>query len=417
MALEHWLTLSLTSGLGPTTLRRLIQLTGSAQAACDASINDLRRLDGIAATKASSIHNALRQAPSAAQQELARAKQHNVRLISPDEADYPPLLQLISDPPSILYIRGTLEPRDLNAIAIVGSRQCSYYGREQAERLAALLAGAGFTIISGGARGTDSAAHRGALTNPLGRTIAILGCGVDITYPPENHALFQQISQRGAILSEYPMGTPPLNTNFPRRNRIISGLSRGVLVIEAGERSGAMITARLAADDHNRPVFALPGRIDNPVSDGPHQLIRQGATLVRRLEDILDGLDPLPAQITQPDLFSPANPDTDADSINLTPAPANPDDATTDDADAHTTPTHQSAEPSAPTTSFTLSASQQALLQCMTHHPSTVDILAERSGIPISTILRDLTFLSLKGLITRTDGQQYALHNTGHTKD
>src|SRR5262249_38618585 len=167
---------------------------------------------------------------------------------------------------------------------------------------AALLAGAGITVVSGGARGIDSAAHRGAMSHAQGRTIAVLGSGVDVPYPPENAKLFQEIAQRGAVISEYPLGTPPLKDNFPRRNRIISGLSRGVLVVEADERSGALITARLACDDHGRPVFALPGRVDNKMSAGPHRLIRDGATLVRSLEDIIEGLGPLPHGAVEPTL-------------------------------------------------------------------------------------------------------------------
>src|SRR5690606_27078295 len=236
------------------------------------------------------IQAALRRAADAAAHELEQARALGVTLLSLEDADYPPLLREIPNPPLVLYMKGDLQPRDLNAVAIVGSRKCSHYGREQAERFGSLLAGAGVTVISGGARGVDSAAHRGAIRHPDGRTIAVLGCGIDITYPPENQSLFEQIAARGAVISEYPIGTQPLAENFPRRNRIVSGMSRGVLVIEADTRSGALITARQAADDHNRPVMAIPGRVDNPLSAGPHALIRDGATLVTSLEDILDAL-------------------------------------------------------------------------------------------------------------------------------
>ncbi len=245
-------------------------------------------------SKAGKIAASLRAAAGQVDAELARAAAAGATVICPDDGTYPPLLREIPDPPLVLYVRGTIEPRDLNAVAIVGSRKCSLYGREQAERFSALLAGAGFTVVSGGARGTDTAAHRGAILHPAGRTIAVLGSGVDVAYPPENAALFEQLARRGAVLSEYPMGTPPAAENFPKRNRIVSGMSRGVLVVEADERSGALITARQAADDHNRPVFALPGRVDNPLSSGPHALIRDGAVLVTKLEDILDDLGPLP---------------------------------------------------------------------------------------------------------------------------
>src|SRR5439155_14814585 len=208
------------------------------------------------------------------------------------------------DPPAVLYVKGALEPRDLNSVAMVGSRRCSFYGREQSERFAALLAGAGITIVSGGARGIDSAAHRGAMSHPQGRTIAVLGCGVDVVYPPENANLFEEIATRGALISEYPLGTPPLKDNFPRRNRIVSGLSRGVLVVEADERSGALITTQQAIEDHSRPVFAIPGRIDNPLSAGPHTLIRDGAVLTESITQILDNLGPLPEGIAQPQIIS-----------------------------------------------------------------------------------------------------------------
>jgi DNA processing protein len=296
MGLLHYLQLSLTHGIGPITLGRLVETLGSSENAASASLADLQSIEGIGSAKASKIHRSLQTAQAASETEIAKAHSLGIQIVCPDDRLYPLLLRSIPDPPAVLYVKGTLEPRDLNAFALVGSRKCSYYGREQSERFAALLAGAGFTVTSGGARGVDSCAHRGAMQHPHGRTIAVLGCGVDVVYPPENTQLFEQVAQRGAVVSEYPLGTPPMAENFPRRNRIISGMSRGILVIEADERSGALITARQAADDHNRPVFALPGKVDNPLSAGPHKLLRDGAILCANLEDIMNNLGPLPAE-------------------------------------------------------------------------------------------------------------------------
>ncbi len=274
----------------------------------------------------------------------------------------------------MLYLRGTLEPRDLNAVGIVGSRRCSHYGREQSERFAALLAGAGITVVSGGARGIDSAAHRGAMMHPLGRTLAILGCGVNSAYPPENEALFQQISQRGAVISEYPIDTPPAAENFPRRNRIISGMSRGVLVIEADTRSGALITARHAGVEQGRAVFALPGRVDNAMSAGPHQLIRDGATLVTNLEEILEGLGPLPQNAV-----------------------------TAEGGHEPTAVVQPSDEPV-----IQLSDQQALILSHLGAEAAGVDRIIELSGLDAPVVLRELTFLCLKGAARRIDGQTFA---------
>ena len=385
MPLLHYLQLSLTQGIGPILIRRLIDSQGSADKACRASMAQLRAVEGIGSTKAEKIFTSLKEALPAAEDELRKVAELNVQILCPDDQTYPPLLQSIHDPPAVLYVKGDLQPRDLNALAIVGSRKCSYYGREQAERFAALLAGAGFTVVSGGARGVDSAAHRGALQHPQGRTIAVLGCGIDIVYPPENTELFNQIASRGAIVSEYAIGTPPLAENFPRRNRIISGMSRGVLVVEADERSGALVTARQAADDHNRPVFALPGKVDNPLSAGPHKLIRDGATLAASLDHIIEGLGPLPHHANEPSQFADASSDEPSDlpqSLTLQPA-----------------------EPAS--TLIGLTDRQAKILSVLSSEPSNIDVLVDRTSLSPHEILQEMTLLTLKGQVARVDGQTF----------
>ena len=381
MGREHWLRLAMTEGIGPILIARIVEAAGgNAAAACDAGVDLLRNVEGIGAAKAAKIHQSMRAALVDA--ELARCDQLGVTLICRDDASYPMLLAQIPDPPPVLYVRGNFEARDLNAVAIVGSRKCSYYGREQSERFAALLAGAGVTVVSGGARGIDSAAHRGAMSHPQGRTIAVLGSGIDVPYPPENAPLFDQIARRGAVVSEYPLGTPPVKENFPRRNRIVSGMSRGVLVIEADERSGALITARQACDDHGRTVFALPGRVDQSTSAGPHQLIRDGAVLTTKLEDILENLDPLPDAAMQPTLFEDAARGGDASTAEQVRQERGP-------------------APSA------LTDRQQLIVSTLDGAPLAVDVLIDRTGLPAQEILQDLTLLSLKGVVRRVDGQTY----------
>ena len=377
MAREHWLRLAMTEAIGPILIRRLVEAAGSAERACAASISLLQTIDGIGTSKASRIYRSLHAAE--VEDELRKCDQLGVSLICPDDAAYPTLLTQIPDPPAVLYVRGGFEPRDLNSIAIVGSRKCSYYGREQSERFAALLAGAGFTVISGGARGIDSAAHRGAMSHPKGRTIAVLGSGVDVPYPPENAALFEEIATKGAVVSEYPLGTPPVPENFPRRNRIVSGLSRGVLVIEADERSGALITARQACDDHGRTVFALPGRVDQSTSAGPHKLIRDGAVLTTCLEDIVNNLDPLPAAAMEPTLFE------DVEAPQDHPPPE-----------------------TAPPAPMLLTERQQLIVSHLDGNPLHVDQIIERTSLAASDVLQDLTLLSLKGVVKRVDGQTFA---------
>ncbi len=378
MALRHWLQLSMTEGLGPILSNRIVEAAGNAQAACEANARLLQEVEGIGSSKTSKLVSALRAASERVDAELERVNAAGATLICPEDPAYPMLLRSIPDPPNVLYVRGAFEDRDLNGIAIVGSRRCTHYGREQAERFGGLLAGAGFTVISGGARGVDSAAHRGAIAHPQGRTIAVLGSGVDVAYPPENAGLFDQITKRGAVVSEFAMGTPPLAENFPRRNRIVSGMSRGVLVIEADVRSGALITARQACDDHGRPVFAIPGRVDNSQSAGPHRLIRDGAILTSGIEDILEGLGPLPQGASEL-LFDETvmeMPEREAPP----PLPPMPD----------------------------LSDRQRAILEQLGKEATAVDTLIARTDLEAPLVLQELTFLSLKGLVRRVDGQSYS---------
>ena len=375
MSQRHWLQLSLTEGLGPILTTRLIEVAGSAEAAARADARMLRAVEGIGPNKAATIFDSLRNAAEEVDKQLQACAATNVSLLSLDDAGYPAILRAIPDPPPLLYVKGSLEDRDMNAVGIVGSRKCSYYGREQAERFAALLAPAGLTVVSGGARGIDSAAHRGALSHPHGRTIAVLGCGVDQVYPPENAALFDRITARGALVSEFPLGTPPLRENFPRRNRLISGLSRGVLVIEADIGSGALITARHACEDHNRPVFAVPGRVDNPLSAGPHALIRDGAVLTSSLDDILEDLGPLPEQVH----------------VELKPAPSEPE-----------LPPEQPEQPTAP-----LNDRCRRLLAEIGSEPADVDSLIARTELPAEVVFQELTLLSLRGVVRRVEGNKF----------
>jgi DNA processing protein len=266
---------------------RLLKQFGSVEAVLGANAWALAKVEGIGEKTAEEICRTRNKFD--AEKEISLAEKLGIWIINIEDARYPVLLKKIYDPPPVLYIKGSLAKSDGLAIAIVGSRQCSHYGSEQASRFAYLLAGAGFTIVSGMARGIDSAAHSGALS-AAGRTIAVQGCGLAKIFPPENKQLFEKISQNGACISELPLEYEPLSENFPPRNRIIAGLSLATIVVEAMPRSGALITAK-AALENSREVMAVPGRIDSPLSKGPHSLIKQGARIVESIEDIIETLE------------------------------------------------------------------------------------------------------------------------------
>jgi DNA processing protein len=284
--IEKWLTLIRSDGVGPTTLTKLMKHFGSADLALAASISELAKVNGIGYKTAERI--SATRGKFDVKRELELAEKLGVWIIHLEDPRYPPVLKQIYDPPPILYIKGTLTKQDNLAISIVGTRRCSLYGQEQASQFAHFLGSAGFTVVSGMARGVDTAAHQGALSAG-GRTIAVQGCGLTHIFPPENKRLFELIAKSGACISELPLQYEPLSENFPPRNRIIAGLSLGSIVIEAGLRSGALITAR-AALESNREVMAVPGKIDSPLSKGTHQLIKQGARLIESTEDVMDAL-------------------------------------------------------------------------------------------------------------------------------
>ena len=284
--IEKWLKLIRADNVGPTTFAKLIKHFGAADAALGASVSELSKIDGVGFKTAEQIARTRNQFDTKAELELA--EKLGVWIIHLADKRYPPVLKQIYDPPPVLYIKASLTRQDNLSISIVGPRRHSLYGQEQSSRFAHLLSSAGFTICSGMAHGIDTAAHQGALSAG-GRTIAVQGCGLANIFPPENKKLFELISESGACISELPLRYEPMSENFPPRNRIIAGLSLGTIVVEAGLRSGALITAR-AALENNREVMAVPGKIDSPLSKGAHQLIKQGAKLIESVEDVMEAL-------------------------------------------------------------------------------------------------------------------------------
>ena len=282
----YWLALSLTTGLGPTRIKKLIEHYGTAERVFLASLTELEA-SGMPAVSAQSI--ATGKSYELAQQECGKAMEAGARVIALSDPEYPPRLKEIYDPPVVLFVKGSVEVLAKPGIAMVGTRHPTPYGTGMAERLSTDLAARGLVIISGLARGVDTSSHRGAVA-AKGKTVAVLGTGIDVMYPKENTRLAEQIvALGGALITEFPVGTPPTPQNFPIRNRIISGMSAGVLVVEAAEYSGTRITSRLALEQ-NRDVYAVPGNVTNKNSWGPNTLIKQGAKLVATWEDVWEEL-------------------------------------------------------------------------------------------------------------------------------
>jgi DNA processing protein len=282
-----WFTLKSVPRIGNLRFRRLVERFGSPQAVLNAPVSALEQVEGITSRMATAI--ARQPIPDGVQKELERITRGNIRLLTLHHDNYPKLLLEIPDPPPLLYIYGDLDLAN-GALAVVGSRKASSYGLTTTRRLCKRMAALGIVVVSGMARGIDTAAHQGAL-EAGGRTVAVLGCGLATIYPAQNRDLFHRIAASGAVVSEFSLDTPPDAPHFPMRNRIISGLSLGTVVVEAAQRSGSLITARLAAEQ-GREVFAVPGSIHAATSKGAHHLIQQGAKLVTKVEDIIEEIGP-----------------------------------------------------------------------------------------------------------------------------
>jgi len=362
-----WLALALTPGLGARMAGKLLGAMGTPNAIFNASLTELES-HHLPAAVAQAIHT--RQPLSAAAKELAQAQAAGIRQLTWDEPEYPRSLREIYDAPPLLYVRGNVALLNRHQISIVGSRRPTPYGNQMAERLARDLADRGLVIVSGLARGVDSCAHKGALSSASGATIGVLGCGIDVIYPKENKKLFVEMETRGAIISEFTMGSFPGPQNFPIRNRVIAGMSLGVVVVEGAQYSGSLITARLAME-FGREVYGVPGNVTQPTSFGPNQLIKQGAKLVTGWEDVIEEL---PTSVR----------------AELLPVET------------------ATSQERALLVSEGMPPAELSLYNLLTEDEARqVDELVERSGLTSSEVLTALFDLELKGVVRQLPGKQF----------
>jgi DNA processing protein len=355
--IKYWVGFNIVRGIGPAKVQALLDHFGDLRLAWGA-IGDELRAAGLDSRAIESFLST--RATLDLDAEMARLQKAGVSLVTWASPDYPERLRHVYHPPPVLYLRGELKPTDEWAVAVVGTRRASAYGREAARHIAGELTRAGVTVISGLARGIDSVAHRAAL-EAGGRTVAVLGNGVDVVYPAENRRLMQRIVEGGAVISEYALGTPPDAGNFPPRNRVISGLSLGVVVVEAGERSGALITADYAAEQ-GREVFAVPGNMFNRNSIGCNRLIQQGAKLVLSVEDVLEELNlTMVAQQLELQAVVPEN------------------------------------------------ETESLLLDYLSREPTHVDEIVRQSDLSASEVSSTLALMELKGMVRQVGGMNYVV--------
>ncbi|MFO7859868.1 MAG: DNA-processing protein DprA [Desulfosalsimonas sp.] len=362
-----WIALRQAPGVGPLTCKRLVEHFGSPENVFCADESRLLQVEGMGAKSARAVlQGGNRQQ---AQQEIARCQKRGYEIIAADHARYPWRLARISDPPPYLYAFGRpLDPEP--AIAVVGTRNPTRYGFSMARRLSADLADMGLTIVSGMARGIDTAAHQGAL-GAGGSTVAVLGSGLSVIYPPENRKLYFDISRQGTIVSERPVDDPPNSYNFPARNRIISGMCLGTVVVEAAKKSGSLITARLAAEQ-NREVFAVPGNINSYKSSGAHNLLKQGAKLVERAQDVIEEIAPLLLSVKNSEGANFRHPENQIQAPDLT-------------------------------------AEQARVYHALDPYPAHIDELARELSMDAGALLSVLLNLELKGMVTQMPGKYYCI--------
>jgi len=367
--LKYWLAMNKVPKVGPVTIKKLWEHFGSARAAWEAKDDHFSRIEGLSKSALTSFLENRSQIDL--DDEFRAVQQKGMRVFTLEDEDYPELLRNIYDPPPVLYASGDILKEDKKAIAIVGTRKASAYGKEITRKLAFELASLGFTIVSGLADGIDTAAHRGAL-EAGGRTFAVFGCGVDVIFPSTNRYLSEQIKDSGALVSEFPMGTRPEKGSFPRRNRVISGLSLGTIVVEGHYDSGAMITAKYAVDQ-GREVFATPGNVDLDQSKGPHWLIKQGAKLVESAEDVMDEL-----KLQIPNSKSQTNPKSQ---IQMTEADYS-----------------------------NLSGDEQKIVSVLSLEPKYIDNISIETELSIPQVLSLLLMLEVKKLVRQLPGKMFVLY-------
>ncbi len=361
---EALVALNMVEHVGPVRVRQLLEHFGEAPAILSASQGQLQQVRGIGGETAEAIAHWEKNVDLAG--ELKRIGEYGCHILTQADEDYPELLRQIYDPPLVLYVKGRLTARDKNAVAMVGSRMTTHYGLEVARKLAYQLAYVGVTVVSGGARGIDTAAHQGVLS-ANGRTVAVLGTGINQIFPAENADLFERIAGRGAVITQFPFNRKADKQSFPIRNRIVAGMTLGTVVVEANLTSGALITANMAVE-YGRQVFAVPGRIDSPRSKGCHELIKKGAKLCEGAEDVLSEFEYL---------FPPTNRPAGAGETGTLPA-------------------------------LTLPRNEQMVYDALGNEESNIDEVIRHCGLPSSAVSVALLGLEMKRLIRQLPGKMFA---------